>query len=110
MTFHQQNNVLQNIANFYKIVDIYLKLFQGIGGTMHLIKTDNKNYLLFLKCWDHDKQASWNVMSTSTTLGKQEKDEIYTTLKSLGFSQDLGFEQKFDSCKFREQQEVKNEL
>lgn len=74
----------------------------GVGGKMSLVKTNNKNYLLFVKCWDHDDQMSWNVMATTTTLGEQEKKEIYDKIESLGFSKEFIFEQKFDTCKIKE--------
>jgi len=81
---------------------------KGTGGKMYLVKTDNKNYLLFVKCWDHDEEVSWNVMSISKTLEDEQKKEIYSVLESLGLSKGNVVEQKFDTCKMNEP--VKSEL
>jgi len=75
---------------------------KGTGGKMYLAKTDNKNYLLFVKCWDHDEQTTWNVMSIKKTLSDKIKKEIYSAIESFGFSKEHAVEQKFDTCKIKE--------
>jgi hypothetical protein len=77
----------------------------GTGGQMYLTKTDNKNYIVFVKCWE-DGQLSWHAMSLEMTLKPAIKTEILEHVKSLGLSEDFLIEQNYSNCDFSRKEEL----
>ncbi len=59
--------------------------------------TDNATFIFSAVCWE-DKQASWGIASTVTTLPTDTVKLIYEHAELLGFKKEYFEELRYDYC------------
>ncbi|ODM91525.1 hypothetical protein Ocin01_15154 [Orchesella cincta] len=71
---------------------------QGMIGRVYSTLTDNKTFIFSAACFA-DNQMTWNVFSTTKTLSKATKRQIYEHAKSLGYNPEYFTEIRYETCK-----------
>lgn len=60
---------------------------KGQSGTLYITQTDNKNFVVFVRCWQ-DGEKTWNVMTTTKSPSEEVKSKILEHVKHLKFPKD----------------------
>lgn len=81
----------------------YFYYITGQSGTLYITHTDNKNFVVFQRCWE-DEQRTWMVMTTSKKPSDKVKKIILDHVKLLGFPEDDVETLNYEKC------DVKTEL
>jgi len=68
-----------------------------LRGTAYITLTDNRNYLVFVNCWN-DGLKSWAVAAIKQKLSEKAKEKIKKHLEGIGFDMEYLYEQSYSGC------------